>query len=237
MRSAVDAQSVVDNTKKILDLADRIQSQISEPLSFIDIGGGLGVPYYPKENFINLQSVSEGIAPMIRTFKDTHPSTNVIMELGRYIVARSGIFVTKVRYVKTSKGKQFAICDGGSNCHGAAAGLGSVMRKNFPIVRLNTENFEQKNTYMITGPLCTPTDIIGDSVTLPILKAGDLIGIFHSGAYGPTASPINFLSYGYPSEILIDGYSVQQIRQSEGADHFISQQQSIPLELTNKNDH
>ncbi|MEZ8273212.1 type III PLP-dependent enzyme [Vibrio splendidus] len=231
----LEAQSVVENTKNILALAERIQSYLSEPLSFVDIGGGLGVPYYPKESFIDLPSVSKGIAPVVKAFRHEHPDTHVIMELGRYIVARAGIFVTQVRYVKTSKGKPFAICDGGSNCHGSAAGLGSAIRKNFPMAALGTGTPKTSNHYMVTGPLCTPTDLIGDSVNLSELYPGSLIGVFHSGAYGPTASPVNFLSFGYPSEVLVDGNSVLQIRRSEGVDHFMNQQQPQRLELVSEN--
>lgn len=227
------ADAVIDNTRNILALAGRIEAKLLRPLSFVDIGGGLGIPYYPKEQFLDLQATAQGLAPLIEQFHAAHPNTHLIMELGRYIVARSGIFVTSVRDLKASKGKTFAICDGGSNCHGAAAGLGSVIRKNFPIARLG-ESGEGESTadYMITGPLCTPTDLIGDSVTLPRLQTGDLIGIFHSGAYGATASPVNFLSFGQPAEVLIEGDTAILIRQAACLKHLLSQQQPIPVTLS-----
>ncbi|OTA14536.1 diaminopimelate decarboxylase [Xenorhabdus vietnamensis] len=224
------AEAVIDNTRNILSLAEHIEAKLSHPLSFVDIGGGLGIPYYPKEQFLDLDATAQGLAPLITQFQANHPDTRLIMELGRYIVARAGIFVTTVRDIKSSKGKTFAICDGGSNCHGAAAGI--AIRKNFPIKRLGAaSDAEHSEDYMITGPLCTPTDLIGNAVTLPQLQVGDLIGVFHSGAYGPTASPVNFLSFGQPAEVLIDGDTAIQIRQPEHLKHVLAQQLPMPVQL------
>ncbi|QMV15006.1 type III PLP-dependent enzyme [Vibrio spartinae] len=226
----LDAEAVVANTRNILSLAETIQREYGVTLNFVDIGGGLGVPYYPRETELDLDAVATGIEPVIREFRDHFPETKLIMELGRFIVGRSGMFVTRVRYLKASKGKMFAVCDGGSNCHGAAAGLGSVIRKNFPIARLGAAHHAHDvQHYMLTGPLCTPTDLIGDDVPLPQLDEGDLIGIFHSGAYGPTASPVYFLSFGYPSEVLVDGDQLIVIRHADGVEHMLAQQQPQPL--------
>ncbi|HHQ6539143.1 TPA: type III PLP-dependent enzyme [Serratia fonticola] len=226
------AEAVIDNTRNILSLVEHIEAKLPNPLAFVDIGGGLGIPYYPKEQFLDLGAAAQGLAPLIAQFQSDHPNTRLIMELGRYIIARAGIFVTAVRDIKSSKGKTFAICDGGSNCHGAASGLASAIRKNFPIKRLGASNdTEHTEDYMITGPLCTPTDLIGDSVTLPRLQAGDLVGVFHSGAYGLTASPVNFLSFGQPAEVLIDGDTAIQIRQPERLQHVFAQQLPMPVQL------
>ncbi|KUI98759.1 type III PLP-dependent enzyme [Vibrio sp. MEBiC08052] len=222
----LDAEAVVVNTRNILSLAERIQRDYDITLNFVDIGGGLGVPYYPKETELDLDVVAAGMEPVIREFRYSFPQTTLIMELGRFIAGRSGMFVTRVRYLKESKGKMFAVCDGGSNCHGAAAGLGSVIRKNFPIARLGSgHDADDRQPYMLTGPLCTPTDLIGDDVQLPRLDEGDLIGIFHSGAYGPTASPVYFLSFGYPTEVLVEGDQVTVIRHADGVEHMLAQQQ------------
>ncbi|MFS1904609.1 diaminopimelate decarboxylase (plasmid) [Vibrio lentus] len=226
----LDAQAVIENTRNILSLATDIETKLGRPLNFVDIGGGLGIPYYPKEQFLDLDATASGLKPFITQFKADHPETCLIMELGRYIIARSGVLITGVRDIKTSKGKTFAVCDGGSNCHGSAAGLGAVIRKNFPILRLGTPiEGESTENYMITGPLCTPTDLIGDNVVLPQLQPGDLIGVFHSGAYGPTASPVNFLSFGQPAEVLIEGATATQIRRAERLMDVIERQ--VPLQV------
>ncbi|WJY13494.1 type III PLP-dependent enzyme [Pectobacteriaceae bacterium CE90] len=227
----LDAEAIASNTRNILVLAEKIQQQLSFPLQFVDIGGGLGVPYYAKEQPLDLAALGYSLAPLLAAFRQQFPQMQLMMELGRYMIARAGIFVTRVRYLKDSKGSTFAICDGGSNCHGAAAGLGSVIRKNFPVRRLSARQEGAMQTYTLSGPLCTPTDIIADTVTLPRLAVGDLIGVFNSGAYGPTASPVYFLSFGYPAEILVDGDRATQIRKPDGVAHMLNQQQPVDLEI------
>ena len=58
-------------------------------------------------------------------------------------------------------------------------------------------------TVNVVGPLCTPLDLLGAKVDLPRAKVGDLIVVFQSGAYGLTASPINFLSHPAAAEVLV----------------------------------
>ncbi|MDU4092281.1 MAG: diaminopimelate decarboxylase [Pantoea sp.] len=228
----LDAAAIAANTRNILQLADKIQHQLGAALEFVDIGGGLGVAYYAKETPLDLALLGAQMQASISAFQQRNPQVQLVMELGRFIVARSGVFVTRVRYVKTSRDKRFAICDGGSNCHGAAAGLGSVIRKNFPLARLGVDDTAQAlQPYNISGPLCTPTDIIGEEVLLPTLQSGDLIGIFNSGAYGPTASPVYFLSFGYPAEVLVDGDNATIIRHPDDMAHLLRQQQATPLLL------
>ena len=60
----------------------------------------------------------------------------------------------------------------------------------------------------VVGPLCTPLDVLGREVDLPAAQVGDLVGIFQSGAYARTASPLGFLSHPSPAEVLVeDGQS------------------------------
>ena len=89
----------------------------------------------------------------------------------------------------------------------------------------------RSDVYTLTGPLCTPSDVIGEDITLGELESGDLIGIHHSGAYGPSASPVHFLGYGHPAEVLIDEGSVQLIRRRTTVEEVLASQFSVPIEL------
>ncbi|MFP1826626.1 type III PLP-dependent enzyme domain-containing protein [Lonsdalea quercina] len=229
----LDAEAVARNTLNILRTAEKFQLATGNELEFVDIGGGLGIAYHDKETPLDLALLGRLLQDPIRQFQQRHPRARLIMELGRFIVARSGVFMTRVRYVKSSRGKHFAICDGGSNCHGAAAGLGAVIRRNFRTERLGAESpGAPQQHYDLTGPLCTPTDIIGENMLLPTLAAGDLIGLFNSGAYGPTASPVYFLSFGYPAEVLVDGDRAVMIRRPDDRAHLLRQQQAEPVSLS-----
>ena len=90
--------------------------------------------------------------------------------------------------------------------HLAASGnLGQVIKRNYPVALLNKLGLEP-NTRRVdaVGPLCTPLDALAKNVRLPDASVGDLFGVFQSGAYGRTASPIVFLSHPAPPEILVD---------------------------------
>jgi diaminopimelate decarboxylase len=79
--------------------------------------------------------------------------------------------------------------------------------------------------------LCTPSDVIGEDITLGELESGDLVGIYHSGAYGPSASPVHFLGHGHPAEVLFDGGSVQLIRHRTTIEEVLASQVRVPIAL------
>ncbi|MFE5189449.1 type III PLP-dependent enzyme [Streptomyces sp. NPDC056628] len=195
--------TVVENTRRILDLAERVSGHLGFPLETVDVGGGLGIAYFDNEKDLDLDELTARLNPVVDAFAVRHPDTRMIMELGRFLVAASGTYVTRVRYTKQSMGENFAVTDGGTNHHMAAVGIGSYVKRNFPIVALERLDEPAGEPWNITGPLCTPNDVIGKKVPMPALRAGELIGVLRSGAYGPTASPVHFLSHGYPAEVLV----------------------------------
>jgi diaminopimelate decarboxylase len=90
------------------------------------------------------------------------------------------------------------------NHHLAASGnLGQTIKRNYPIALVSKLDRDLDEAVDIVGPLCTPLDTLGRAVRLPSAEVGDLVGIFQSGAYGRTASPIDFLSHPTPPEIWV----------------------------------
>lgn len=210
------AQAIVENTRNILALAERLSATSAIPLELVDVGGGLGVAYFDNEQDLDLAELGAGLNPVVADFTARYPDTRVVMELGRYLVARAGTYVTRIRYVKDSFGVPFAVADGGTNHHMAAVGVGSFVKRNFPIVLLSRAAYDEpRRPWHVSGPLCTPNDLIAKGVPLPDLHAGDLIGVTRSGAYGPTASPGLFLSHGYPAEVLVADGAVHLVRERD----------------------
>ncbi|MCS1352491.1 diaminopimelate decarboxylase [Mechercharimyces sp. CAU 1602] len=199
----LEADVIAQNTEKIFALTRRVEQRLGYTLDMVDIGGGLGVPYFDQEQELDVVSLANKLNPLVESFRGDHPHTRIIMELGRYLVGMSGILVTRVRYKKDSFGETFLIVDGGTHCHMAAVGIGSFVKRNFPIRHVEKYQCDPTHSYHITGPLCTPNDQIGKAVMLPEVEVGDLLGLFHSGAYGPTASPVLFLSHGFPAEVMV----------------------------------
>jgi len=127
-----------------------------------------------------------------------------VLELGRYLVGEAGVYVTRVVDRKQSRGKTFLVVDGGMHHQLAASGnLGQAIRRNYPIAVANRMGAGPTETVSVVGALCTPLDLLGEDVELPVAGVGDLIAIFQAGAYGLTASPTGFLSHPAPVEVLV----------------------------------
>ena len=217
-------EAVAENTERIFELADRLAEHLGIPLELVDIGGGLGVAYFDGERDLDLELLAARVNPIIDEFADRHPGTRLVMELGRYLTATSGTYVVRVRYVKESMGEKFAVADGGTNHHMAAVGIGSFVKRNFPMRVLNRIDEPATESWHVTGPLCTPNDTLGKKVELPPVRPGDLVGVLRSGAYGPTASPVLFLSHGYPAEVLVHDGRAHLVRTRDETEDLLRHQ-------------
>lgn len=222
----LDAESIVENTKSIFLLAKKFSHIFKINLKVVDIGGGIGVPYYENEEKFDLNKLNTLILPELNKFHLDFPGTKIILESGRFLVAEAGIFVSRIIDVKSSKGENFIITDGGTNCH-MAANVTDIFKRNFPIKLISHQkNFISKpmKNYHITGPLCTPGDLIGKNILLNTACENDFIVIEKSGAYGATFSPVLFLSHGYPCELLMDKENVFLIRSRDSENDFFKNQ-------------
>lgn len=201
----LDPTSIVKNTNRILDLAFSLVNEFNLQLEFVDAGGGFGVPYFNGEKALDLDDLSGQLEQIVQSFYRRLPSCRVSFELGRFLTAEFGTLVLSVVSIKECKGRVFAICDGGINCHQAAGGMTFPFRRHFPIRSLRKKSTNELVNYSIVGPLCTPTDVLAENIKLPRLTIGDILVVENSGAYGPSFSPTSFLSFGWPSEILLQG--------------------------------
>ncbi|UJP02742.1 MAG: pyridoxal-dependent decarboxylase, exosortase A system-associated, partial [Nitrosomonas sp.] len=112
--------------------------------------------------------------------------------------------VCRVLERKISRGQVFLITDGGLHHHLAASGnFGQVIRKNYPVIIGNKVRGAEREVVSVTGPLCTPLDILADQLPMAKASAGDLVVVLQSGAYGLTASPSAFLGHPAPIEVLV----------------------------------
>jgi diaminopimelate decarboxylase len=220
----LDEGVIVQNIRRVLDLAGRLSDELEFPLELADVGGGLGVAYFDGERDLDIDILTGMLNPLIEDFTCRHPQTRLVMELGRYLTAPAGVYAVRVQYVKTSMGVRFAVTDGGTNHHMAAVGIGSFVKRNFPMRVLNRSPEPTTGSWQVTGPLCTPNDTLAKNMPLPDLAPGDLLGVFRSGAYGPTASPVLFLSHGYPAEVLIHAGRGYLIRDRDDASDLLERQ-------------
>jgi len=210
---------------KAFELAGRVSDRLGRSLETIDFGGGLGIPYFAGDPELDMDRLGAGVASLAeRSRKDARfRGTALVVEPGRYLVGESGVYLTRVNDIKTSRGKKFVVVDGGMNHHLAASGnLGQTIKRNFPAAIANKLDAAAAGVADVVGPLCTPLDVLARNLSLPEVEVGDLFAVFQSGAYARTASPLGFLSHPTPPEVLVHDRQHRLIRQREGiADHTV----------------
>jgi diaminopimelate decarboxylase len=198
------AAAIAEAQHKTVDLAIRLAEHAPAPVRLLNIGGGLGIPYFPGDEHLDLSVVGANLQQILAGLYRTMPKTQVAMELGRFLVGEAGLYVCSVVDRKISRGHVFLVTDGGLHHHLSASGnFGQVIRKNYPVVVGNRVTGKDREVASVVGPLCTPLDLLADSMELPKADVGDLIVVYQSGAYGHTASPQNFLSHPAAAEILV----------------------------------
>lgn len=198
------AAALQDAHEKTFELAIRLAQDAPAPVRLLNIGGGFGVPYFPGEEPLDLAAVGQNLQRLLPEVKRSLPGAQVVIELGRYLVAEAGIYVCKVLERKISRGQVFLIVDGGLHHHLAASGnFGQVIRKNYPVVIGNKIQGKERECVSVVGPLCTPLDLLADQMEMAKAEVGDFVVVFQSGAYGLSASPTAFLSHPVPLEVLV----------------------------------
>ncbi len=198
------AGAIQEAHEKTLQLGIRLAKHAPTPVRLLNIGGGFGVPYFLGEQALDLVSVGENLHRLLPAVKQQLPESQIVIELGRYLVAEAGVYVCRVQERKISRGQVFLITNGGLHHHLAASGnFGQVIRKNYPVVVGNKVQGFEREVVSVVGPLCTPLDLLADQMEMAKAEVGDLIVVFQSGAYGLTASPTAFLSHHAPKEVLV----------------------------------
>lgn len=213
------ADNIVRTIEAIMKLALDLSEAHAFPLEFLDLGGGFGIPYFKGEEPLELEKLKAGISQVWEIYRERLAGTRIAVESGRFLMAESGVFVTKVLYVKESKGSKYLVCDGGSNHHASTAFLGRHVRNNFPMRLLGKE--DEAEVVNVVGALCTPSDVLGQKVTLGSAEPGDFLVIDQSGAYGLTHSPVMFLSHPMPAEVIYYGEQVQILRERGQVEDFL----------------
>jgi diaminopimelate decarboxylase len=201
----LNANLLCEAQRKAVSLALQIARNAGRPITYLNLGGGFGVPYFPDEAPLDLTQIGANLAALMDgPIRDGLPNARVAIELGRFIVGECGVYVTRVLDRKQSRGRTYLVVDGGLHHQLAASGnFGQVIRRNYPIAVGNRVRQTPDETVTVVGCLCTPLDILGDNVALPRADVGDLIVLFQAGAYGLTASPVSFLGHPAPIEVLV----------------------------------
>jgi diaminopimelate decarboxylase len=201
----LNAARLCEAQQRTVELALRLADEAPMPTRYLNVGGGFGIPYFEQDKPLDIVAIGQNLEELLAdSIRPRLPDLRVVVELGRYIVGESGIYVTRVVDRKESRGRTFLVVDGGLHHQLAASGnFGQVIRRNYPVAIGNRTEVDAKETVSVVGCLCTPLDLLADKVELPVADIGDLVVVFQAGAYGLTASPTAFLSHAAPVEVLV----------------------------------
>lgn len=196
---AFSAEGWLRSTDDMFALTDEVERALGRPLESLGLGGGFGWPVYEGDPVFDLATAARGVRDRL-----THRAVPIraSIELGRYLAAGCGVYLTRVIERKLSGGRPHIVVDGGMHHFGAAAGLGAVMRRAYAMVRADDPRAAPAEAQSPGGVLCTPADRFGRDLALPVLNEGDLLAILNAGAYGYTFSPLRFLGHETPAEVV-----------------------------------
>ena len=201
---ALDADAIADTQAQTVALAARLAEAVGAAPPLVNLGGGMGVPYFPGDRAVDAATVGARLAETLGARGVALAESGFAMELGRWLVAEAGVYLMRVVDRKVSHGETFLVTDGGLHHQLAASGnFGTVIRRNYPIAVAGRFGREAVETVSVVGCLCTPLDRLGDQIGLPRADVGDLIALFQAGAYGASASPAAFLGQGPALEMLV----------------------------------
>jgi diaminopimelate decarboxylase len=200
----LDDTALIDAHRAIIACAGEIADVLDMPIPELNLGGGFDVPCFAGEQAIDVYRMANALHDTLCDGPELLATTRLSLELGRWLVAESGVYLSRVLDRTTSCGETFVTTDGGG--HHLLRATGCLLERgggNYPIAVANRFGAEADEQVTVTGCLATPHDIFGDQVMLPRIEPGDLIAVFAAGAYGLTASPQDWESRPAAREILV----------------------------------
>jgi len=214
----LDEAYLVETARMLFSLAAEIKTRTGVHLEFANLGGGIGVPYRPDQQAVDIEAFSEGVRQAYEEIivPAGLAPLRVVMECGRAMTGPAGYLVSRVRHV-TSKYREYV---------GLDACMANLMRPALygayhHITVLGKENAPLDHVYDVTGSLCENNDKFAVQRALPRVEPGDLAVIHDTGAHGH-AMGFNYNGKLRSAEFLLgqDG-SFKEIRRAETvADYF-----------------
>ena len=221
-----EAAPFVAAIEKIAPLVSELKSKYA--IEFFSVGGGLGIAYESsvasgsgdwwtsqRSHPLTIQQYVDAILPPL-----TRLGLRILLEPGRLLVGNAGILLTRVRYIKETAQRKFAIIDAGMNDLIRPALYGSY-HEIVPVEDSTSSMSKDKNVKMdIVGPVCESGDFFAQDREMPELRAGDLLAVMSAGAYGFVMAS-NYNSRPLPAEALVGGDKLALIRKRQTIDDLI----------------
>jgi len=217
----LDVEPFVLALEKLLSIAKRVRDQVGVEFEFIDMGGGLGVPYKPEDKELDLTLFSDKILALFSRRIDEYGLGKPFfcVEPGRYLVCDAGVLLTAVNTVKTTPFKKFVGVDAGFNTLIRPTMYGS----HHPVLVANKLGSPGEETYDVVGPICESGDALARDRRLPRIEEGDLLAVLNAGAYGFAMSS-QYNARPRAAEVLVKNGKYTLVRERETFDDLLSGQ-------------
>lgn len=185
--------------KRALQWMEELEKKFSLEDLILEYGPGLAVPYFNGDDFEQPYGLIENLRDFILAEK---PSHRIDIELGRYLAASCGEYVTRIVDVKSVDERNYCLVDGGIhqvNYYGFNMAMRTPVIEYVPVGnKPDSPLLNQEREYMICGSLCTFADILARGISLPSPEIGDCLVFENIGAYSVTEGSYLFLSHALP---------------------------------------
>lgn len=200
------SEPFMDMMEVLIELVNQIK-EIGIDLEFIDMGGGIGVPYRPQEDEMDVGELAANLTGMIQDETDIG---TIVLEPGRYISADACVLLTRVNDVKDAGTRRYVGVDAGFNTL-----VRPAMYDSYHYVALaNKMGRACTDKFDIVGPICESGDILARDRVLPDPRPGDLVAVYDAGAYGFSMSS-RYNSRPLCAEVMVKDGRADLIREAE----------------------
>lgn len=213
----LDYTYMVDTVKMLLEVIERVGSELNIQFEFINIGGGIGIPYRPEQSEFDLESLAFEARLLFEDFEELHGyAPKLYMECGRFMTGPYGALVTTV-INRMEKYRRYV---------GVDASMSALMRPGMYDAYHHISvlgNFSPSwETVDVVGSLCENNDKFAKERQLPVTRKGDLLVIHDAGAHGH-AMGFNYNGRLRPKEVLLTtDNKLQIIRREETYQDYIA---------------
>lgn len=217
----LEASGVIDHLRRGFELSMQAADALRMTPEFLNLGGGFGIPYGADQAGLDLASVAAELELLV----DRAAGARIALELGRYLVAESGWYLTSVLTHQTHGCRPAVVVDGGTHQRADMCGL-NLRRKAAPPRVLGASESSTQPTDVL-GCLSLPADVMTEAGELPKLSVGDVLAYPNAGAYGVWSSPAIFHATPLPAEVAFDGSLIEVMRPRKPARSILDDQLHI----------